>query len=485
MEAALVGPLGRTVLGATKTTLGRAPDNTLVLSDMKASSHHAEIRPEGQYYSLVDLGSMNGTFVNEQQVYSGAPRMLQSGDTIRIGDTRFTFEVSSASQGISYPEGSTVQAAPPPPVMPNYSGITSYGVGNYGGSHPDYPPTVSAQPPYSSPSYPAPSYFDQQAPYAPPAQQSPYVSETQMPTYVSPSYGQTAPQPPPYTQPPQTQPPIYTPPLQPQPPKPSPIRRILLAVIALVIILAAVGTFLLINHNNQVAQQNANATATVQTSHNQATATALAQQNATATAIANANATATAVVTSHYPPFTNVALFDTLTSPTSAWNSSSTCQFGSSGYMVSIQQAHTLQYCVNNSGQFGQIAYQVTMTVQQGDCGGLVFRHVDANNFYFMDVCQDGSYDVGDFVNGTENLRYNNTQPSSAIIQGTGKQNVIAITVQGDTVNVFINGHSVDTVTSQALTTSFFSQGEIGLLADNLGNPTAVSYTNALVWTAS
>jgi hypothetical protein len=102
-----------------------------------------------------------------------------------------------------------------------------------------------------------------------------------------------------------------------------------------------------------------------------------------------------------------------------------------------------------------------------------------------MDACQDGSYDVGDYVNGTENLRYNNEQPTSAINKGTGQQNVIALTVQGDTVNVFINGHSVDTVTSQDLTTSFFNQGQIGLLADNLGDPTAVSYTNALVWTAS
>lgn len=466
MEAALVGPFGRTVLGATKVTIGRAQDNTLVVSDMRASSHHAEIRPEGQYYSLVDLGSTNGTFVNEQQVYSGAPRPLQSGDTIRIGDTNLTFEMSSTQQSGSYYEGSTVWAAPPPPGMPNFAGNTNYGMGDYNSGQPGYQPAQSAQPQFSTP-----AYSDPQSPYSMPPQQPPYVSETQTPTYVASSYGQTG-QPPTYTQQPQQ--------AQPQPQKPSRVRTIVLAVIALVIILAAVGSFLLISHNNQVAQQNANATAT-QTSRNHAAATALAQQNATATAFAIATANAT----SHYPPFTKVALNDPLISSSSNWNSGTICQFGSSGYQISIQQAHTLQYCLNTSGQFGEIAYQVTMTVQQGDCGGLVFRHVDANNFYFMDVCQDGSYDVGDYVNGTENLRYNNTQPSSAIIQGTGKQNVIAITTQGDTVNVFINGHSVDTVTSQALTTSFFNQGQVGLLADNLGNPTSVIYTNALVWTAS
>ena len=471
MEAALVGPYGRTVLGATKITLGRASDNTIVVNDLKASSHHAEIRPEGQYYSLVDLGSMNGTFVNDQQVYSGTPRPLQSGDTIRIGDTRFGFEMSNTSQSPYY-EDSTLQAAPPPPVMPNYAGNTSYGIGNYG-SQPNYPPTEFAQPQYA-----APAYSD---PYStPPAQQPPYNSETQVPTYVSSSYGQTGGQtapPPSYPPQPQTQLSGFTsPPPQPQP-KRSAMRTIILAVIALVIILAAVGSFLLISHNNQISQQNATATTTAR--NHAATAQAIAQQTA------QAQATITAEKQSHYPPFTSVALFDTLATSTSTWNSSSICQFNSSSYTISIQQAHTLQYCLNNSQKFAEIAYQVTMTVQQGDCGGLVFRYVDNNNFYYIDVCQDGTYDVGDYVNGTQNLRYNNTQANSSIIQGTGKQNVIAITVQGDTVNVFINGHTVDTVTSQALTSSTFTQGEVGLLADDLGNPTVVSYANALVWTAA
>jgi len=458
---------------------------------MKASSHHAEIRPEGQYYSLVDLGSMNGTFVNEQQVYGGTPRPLRSGDTIRIGDTKLTYEISSTSQSASYSDDSTLRAAPPPPVMPNFVGNTSYGIGNYSDQM-GYLSTEAAQPQFSPPAYP-----DSQSPYAMPAQQPPYASETQLPTYVSPSYGQTG-QPPSYTQQPQTQPPIYmqqpqtqppgyTPPPsytqqpQTQQPKPSPIRRIVLAVIALVIILAAVGSFLLISHNNQVAQQNANATATAQTSHNHATATALAQQNAAATA----SAQATALVTSHYPPFTTVALDSPLTSASSGWDSSTICQFTSTGYQVSIQQANTLQFC-QNSGQYGEIAYQVTMTITQGDCGGLTFRYIDNRNFYFFEVCANGTYDIGDYVNGQSNLLYSNFRTSSAIKQGLNQPNTIAITVQGDTVNIFINGSkSIDTGTSSSLTGSTFSQGQIGLLADDSGNPTTIAYTNALVWTIS
>ena len=262
------------------------------------------------------------------------------------------------------------------------------------------------------------------------------------------------------------------------------MRTIVLAVIALVIILGGIGGFFVIQHNQQVYNMTQTATASanqLQTSATAAAAQATVRAQATVQAM---NAAATAIVTSHYPPFTNVALFDTLTSSTSTWDSNSSCQFGSPGYSVSLQQAHAQQACLRNSGNFGEMAYQVTMTVQQGDCGGLVFRYVDPHDYYFLSVCQDGSYDIGDYGNSTEHLRYNSTQPSSAIIQGTGKQNVIAITVQGNTVNVFINERNVDSISSQALTASPFNMGQVGLLADNLGDPTAVSYTNAIVWTA-
>ncbi len=318
-----------------------------------------------------------------------------------------------------------------------------------------------------------------------------------MPTYIPSSYGQsgqqpsyTLPQPPNYTAPqspsqqlPNTpMPPVY-PPQPSQQQKRSPVRAIVLAVIALVIILAGVSSFF-IYHNNQIAQEHSNATATVQTSHNNATATALAQQNATATAVANTHLTATAIATSQYPPFTNVALNSPLASASSDWDSSSICQFTSTGYRVSIAQAGHFQYCLN-SGTFGDSAYQVTMSIQQGNCGGLIFRRIDNNNLFLFEVCSDGTYDLSALVNSTWHSLYSANRASGAIQQGLNKQNVIAITVQGDTVNMYVNGNKIDTATNPALTSSTFSQGALGLMADDTGDPTAVTYTNALVWTAS
>jgi hypothetical protein len=69
------------------TTIGRADDNTLVLSDPGASAHHAEISVSREGFVLTDLGSANGTTVNGQPVTAVS---LFAGDEIGIGATRLT-----------------------------------------------------------------------------------------------------------------------------------------------------------------------------------------------------------------------------------------------------------------------------------------------------------------------------------------------------------------------------------------------------------
>src|SRR5438128_3610376 len=98
MEAALNGPSGRTTLGPAVLTIGRVPSNSLVVNDAKASSRHAEISPTGTGYSITDVGSTNGTFVNEQKLDTNVSRVLNPGDKIRIGDTIITYEGASAFQ---------------------------------------------------------------------------------------------------------------------------------------------------------------------------------------------------------------------------------------------------------------------------------------------------------------------------------------------------------------------------------------------------
>ncbi|GAA4282602.1 antibiotic biosynthesis regulator FhaB [Brevibacterium daeguense] len=66
-------------------TLGRSGDNTVVLDDDFASSHHARILPsQGQWY-VEDLGSTNGTFINQQRLTAAVP--LRIGTPVTIGQT--------------------------------------------------------------------------------------------------------------------------------------------------------------------------------------------------------------------------------------------------------------------------------------------------------------------------------------------------------------------------------------------------------------
>ena len=88
----LVLPDGRRLaLGEESFTIGRLPDNDLVTADSKTSRRHAEIRPSGNGYLLVDLQSTNGTRVNGTTV---SEHLLADGDHITVGLTEFGFEAS-------------------------------------------------------------------------------------------------------------------------------------------------------------------------------------------------------------------------------------------------------------------------------------------------------------------------------------------------------------------------------------------------------
>lgn len=74
-------------LSDAPVTIGRAPDNTLVLNDEYASARHARLMPAGEHWTVEDLGSTNGTYLDRQKVNRPIPIPL--GVPIRIGRTSF------------------------------------------------------------------------------------------------------------------------------------------------------------------------------------------------------------------------------------------------------------------------------------------------------------------------------------------------------------------------------------------------------------
>jgi pSer/pThr/pTyr-binding forkhead associated (FHA) protein len=70
--------------------LGRGDQADIVLEDSFASSRHARLVPHGDVIVLEDLGSTNGTYLNDEPLRG--PQSLHPGDRIRIGDSAFIFE---------------------------------------------------------------------------------------------------------------------------------------------------------------------------------------------------------------------------------------------------------------------------------------------------------------------------------------------------------------------------------------------------------
>jgi hypothetical protein len=88
----LVLPNGERVpLGEETMTVGRLPESTIVLADPNVSRRHAEIRPRGSTFVVIDLGSTNGTRINGIRI---TEHELVDGDEISFGNTRMRFEAS-------------------------------------------------------------------------------------------------------------------------------------------------------------------------------------------------------------------------------------------------------------------------------------------------------------------------------------------------------------------------------------------------------
>ncbi len=88
-------------LGPELTRIGRHPGSDIVFDDITVSRVHAELRRGPAGLVVSDLGSLNGTYVNQQRVESAA---LRHGDELQIG--RFRMILFSRTDAGTAPTGS-------------------------------------------------------------------------------------------------------------------------------------------------------------------------------------------------------------------------------------------------------------------------------------------------------------------------------------------------------------------------------------------
>lgn len=90
--------------GQPEVAVGRAPDNDLVVNHESISGHHAKLQLEGDSYSVIDLGSTNGTKVDGVPTTSGP---LSNGTQITFGKVEAVYECEEpvAEQPDEYDDG--------------------------------------------------------------------------------------------------------------------------------------------------------------------------------------------------------------------------------------------------------------------------------------------------------------------------------------------------------------------------------------------
>ena len=78
----------RFLIAEDKCSIGRSPESAIFLDDVTVSRSHAEITRSGKGFQLLDLGSLNGTYVNNGSVKTVE---LKTGDEIQVGKFHLIF----------------------------------------------------------------------------------------------------------------------------------------------------------------------------------------------------------------------------------------------------------------------------------------------------------------------------------------------------------------------------------------------------------
>lgn len=84
----------RYALDADTVSLGRDPDSDIFLDDVTVSRRHAEVERSGARYSIRDVGSLNGTYINRQLVDQVE---LNEGDEVQVGRFKLMFVHGTSS----------------------------------------------------------------------------------------------------------------------------------------------------------------------------------------------------------------------------------------------------------------------------------------------------------------------------------------------------------------------------------------------------
>jgi hypothetical protein len=101
----------------TETAIGRYEQSDIFILDSGISRHHAVLSLQGSNYVIKDLGSTNGTFINDQRI--AGPHAIKPGDIILLGDkVRLIFNAASYDPDVTIQRRRPVAAGEPEAFIP-------------------------------------------------------------------------------------------------------------------------------------------------------------------------------------------------------------------------------------------------------------------------------------------------------------------------------------------------------------------------------
>jgi hypothetical protein len=285
------------------------------------------------------------------------------------------------------------------------------------------------------------------------------------------------------------------------PPQRPPQRRrvsgsLIALILALLLLLSSIGIWITFYATvTRPAQLRAQASTTALAAQNsesretvtvvvQVSATANVQANATATARAKAQATATAqhdfyTQATGGEPELNLSLGSQSSANWDVYTAQGGggCAFSNGALHASVSQPGHYVPCFAQNSRVNNFALEVQMTLIKGDNGGIIFRgDPKSTKSYFFLIGSDGSYKF--LVSKTESSSSVLTSGKSSFIKaGTNQTNTITAIARNETIYIYVNQQFVTGVSDP-----IYSSGTIGVLAEDLKDPTEVAFSNLRVW---
>lgn len=129
------------------------------------------------------------------------------------------------------------------------------------------------------------------------------------------------------------------------------------------------------------------------------------------------------------------------------------------------------------STNFSNFTYEIQMKLIKASQAGIVFRADPTKGaFYYFHISSNGSYALETYMN-YNSIHIIKRGTSSASKTGLNQTNLLTVSANGNTITLYINKQPIDSVTDDT-----YTQGQIGVVAENTGSTTEAVFSNVKVW---